>query len=205
MGFGMIENIKLAKVLMGLITMAAMALVSSQALAHGNLTMENDSCKLRIGRYQMHFAGYQPNDSTKSLKPYDEFCEDIPLSGPVYVVLDLVDPELRAMPISVQVLEDHGRDKDNIAPVVFEVPPESHPTGSLSYRYTFDKPGKFVGLVTAGSGAERVVARFPFSVGKQAGWLSYAVYLALILAAIGGVLFWALRSHSKVLNKMDAQ
>ena len=103
------------------------------------------------------------------------------------------------------MLEDRGRGKDNIAPVVFEVPPKSHPTGSLSYRYTFDKPGKFVGLVTAGSGADRIVARFPFSVGKQASWLSYVSYLVLILAAIGAVVFLALRSHNRVLNKMDAE
>ena len=155
----------IANSLKWVIALAFLALASSPAASHGSLSMDDDSCKLRIGRYQMHFAGYQPHDA-KSLKRYSEFCEDIPVSGPIYVVLDLIDPELRAMPISVQVLEDRGPNNDNIAPVVFEVPPKSHPTGSLSYRHTFDKPGNFVGLVIAGSGADRVVARFSFSVGK---------------------------------------
>ena len=199
----MVSRLKIAKCLFGAIALAVIALAPSPAFSHGGLTMDDDSCKLRIGRYQMHFAGYQPHDA-KSLKRYSEFCEDIPASGQIYVVLDLIDPELRAMPISVQVLEDRGQGNDNIAPVVFEVPPKSHPTGSLSYRHTFDKPGKFVGVVTAGSGADRVVARFPFSVGKTVSWWSYASYIILILVAIGAVLFWALRSHNKVLNEMGA-
>ena len=188
----------------GAIAMALMLMVPGESFAHGNLSMDDDRCKLRIGRYQMHFAGYQPNKAG-SLKLYSEFCEDIPAQGAVYVVLDLIDPELRAMPISVQVLEDRGQDNDHIAPVVFEMPPESHPTGSLSYRHTFEKPGKFVGLVTAGSGADRVVARFPFQVGKQIDWWTYASYLFLVLLAIGGILFWGMRSHDRVLDKMHEE
>ena len=199
----MIAKTKIARILIGAIALAAIAFVPSAAYSHGGLSMDDDRCKLKIGRYVMHFAGYQQHDA-KSLKRYSEFCEDIPARGQIYVVLDLIDPELRAMPISVQVLEDRGPGNDNIAPVVFEVPPESHPTGSLSYRHTFDKPGKFVGLVTAGSGADRVVARFPFSVGREVGWLTYVSYLIVLLAAIGVVLFWALRSHSKVLDNLDA-
>lgn len=200
----MVSRITIAKSLIAAIALVVIALAPMPAFSHGALAMDDDRCKLKIGRYQMHFAGYQPHGA-KSQKPFSEFCEDIPASGQVYVVLDLIDRELRAMPISVQVLEDRGPDKDNIAPVVFEVPPESHPTGSLSYRYTFDKPGRFVGLVTAGSGADRMVARFPFSVGRQVGWLTYASYLIVLLLAVGVVIFWALRSHNSVLNKMDAR
>jgi len=195
-------RLRIEKYLLGALALALIALAPGPAFSHGSLSMDEDKCKLKIGRYQMHFAGYMPHDA-KSLKRYSEFCEDIPASGQVYVVLDLIDPELRAMPIAVQVLEDRGRENDNIAPVVFEIPPESHPTGSLSYRYTFDKPGKFIGLVTAGTGADRVVARFPFSVGRQISWWTYASYLLIFLVAIGGVIFWALRSHNKVLNQID--
>ena len=198
----MIAKTEIARILVGAIALAALAFMPSAAYSHGGLSMDDDRCKLKIGRYVMHFAGYQQHDA-KSLKRYSEFCEDIPARGQIYVVLDLIDPELRAMPIAVQVLEDRGQGNDNIAPVVFEIPPESHPTGSLSYRYTFDKPGNFIGLVTAGTGADRVVARFPFSVGRQVSWWTYASYFLLLLVAVGGVMFWALRSHNTVLNRMD--
>lgn len=199
----MVAKFKMIKFLIGAMALALMALAPTPSQSHGSLSMDDDRCKLRIGRYKMHFAGYQPHDA-KSLKRFSEFCEDIPANGTIYVVLDLIDPELRAMPISVQVLEDRGRGNDNIAPVVFEMPPESHPTGSLSYRHTFDKPGNFIGLVTAGSGAERIVARFPFSVGKTTDWWTYASYLVLVLMVIGGIVYWGLRSHNRVLDEIAA-
>ena len=54
--------------------------------AHGGLSMEQDMCKLTVGPYMMHFAGYQ-EDAQRT-----EFCEDIPHKGPTIVVLDMVDP-----------------------------------------------------------------------------------------------------------------
>ena len=58
-------------------------LFSSQAQAHGGLALADDMCRLTIGPYNMHFTGYQP-DNTRN----KEFCEDIPATGRTVVVLD---------------------------------------------------------------------------------------------------------------------
>ena len=57
---------------------------STQAQAHGGLALAEDMCRLTIGPYNMHFTGYQP-DNTRN----KEFCEDIPATGRTVVVLDI--------------------------------------------------------------------------------------------------------------------
>lgn len=149
---------------------------SAQALAHGGLSIDQDLCKLRVGPYIMHFAGYQPG-----LAGAKEFCEDIPGTGPTTVVMDAVDGVLREMPIEVRIVVDTGDGRDRDTPPVVHLPPRLYPAGSVSFENTFDKPGKFVGYVIAGSQGEHV-ARFPFSVGAErpawGTWLAVAGFVA---------------------------
>jgi hypothetical protein len=62
-----------------------------------------------------------------------------------------------------------------------------YPSGSLNFEYEFSEPGKFVGLVTVGA-QEKIVSRFPFSVGRSHGWLGYLV-LSLLIAALAAGLY----------------
>jgi hypothetical protein len=128
------------------------------AYGHGGLSMEKDMCKLRVGAYAMHFTGYQPEVSGVT-----EFCEDIPKTGHTVVALDAVDDALRAIPIEVRIIRDTGEERDLDAITVLRLPPKLYPTGSVSFELVFDKPGKFVGLVTAGDKGQ-YASRFPFSV-----------------------------------------
>jgi len=151
---------------------------STQAQAHGGLSMAEDICKLQVGPYTIHFTGYQP-DSTRE----KEFCEDIPATGRTVVVLDYIEGELRSLPTEVRVIRDMGSEQDLQAITVFHMPPKVYPNGSVDFEYNFDKPGKFVGLVTVG-GKQEHVSRFPFSVGKPMAMWHYVV---VALAAIAGV------------------
>lgn len=151
-------------------------LAATHVQAHGGLSADKDLCKLRVGRYNMHFVGYQPG-----LTGAKEFCEDIPATGPTTVVMDAIDGELREMPIEVRIVPDTGDGRDRDAPPVIHLPPKVYPGGSVSFEYTFDKPAKFVGYVIGGERGEHV-ARFPFSVGASKGpwgtWLTVAGFLA---------------------------
>jgi hypothetical protein len=150
-----------------------------RAHAHGGLSMDEDTCKLRVGRYVMHFVGYQP-DSASGPK---EFCEDIPGTGRTIVVLDYVDPELRDLPTEVRVIRDTGAPHDKLEDVtLLHLPPQLYPTGSLNFEFNFREPGKFVGLVTVGD-KDKLESRFPFSVGRGQSWLHWALPVALIAAA----------------------
>ena len=156
---------------------------STQAQAHGGLALAEDMCKLRVGPYNMHFTGYQPDNSRNK-----EFCEDIPETGRTVVVLDYIEPELRPLPTEVRVIRDTGSEQDLQAVTVLHLPSKVYPSGSVNFEYSFDKPGKYIGLVTVGDKQEHV-SRFPFSVGESKvplppGYFMIAFAGIVVVAAI---------------------
>ena len=164
-------------------------LLASEAWAHGSVSMEDDTCKLRVGRYIMHFTGYQPETPSGP----KEFCEDIPEVANTVIVLDYLNEELRDLPAEVRIIRDTGSMENLDAITVLHVPPALHPSGSLSLEAKFSEAGKYVGLVTVGD-KEKAVARFPFSVGRQSAiWH----WLVLAAAAAGGLYFVGIRQRKK--------
>lgn len=156
---------------------------SGPVLAHGGLSMDDDKCVLRIGKHAMHFAGYLPESVGAK-----EFCEDIPEAGRTVIVLDAIDESLRSVPIEVRIIRDAGAGNDEGAETVFHLPPKVYATGSVPFEYKFEQTGKYVGLVTAGAGAQAQKSRFPFSVGGGAAAMSrYGVMIGIV--AVGALLF----------------
>ena len=166
------------------VLIAALLLGSTheRAVAHGGISMEKDICKLQLGSYSMHFTGYQP-EATGSR----EFCEDIPETGPTVMVLDAIDAALREIPIEVRIIRDTG-EKGNIeALTMLYVAPKRYPTGSISFDYNFEQPGKFIGLVTAGERGE-YVSSFPFSVASSRS--TYEKYLLILAVPVLGFVLY---------------
>ena len=97
-------------------------LFSTQARAHGGLALAEDMCRLTIGPYNMHFTGYQP-DNTRN----KEFCEDIPATGRTVVVLDYMEDALRPLPTEVRIIKDTGSEQDLQAITVLHLPPKVYP------------------------------------------------------------------------------
>jgi len=163
---------------------------STEAQAHGGLALAEDMCRLTIGPYNMHFTGYQP-DNTRN----KEFCEDIPATGRTIVVLDYMDDALRPLPTEVRVIRDTGSEQDLQAITVLHLPPKVYPNGTVNFEYNFAQPGKYVGLVTVGGTPEHI-SRFPFSVGEGKMWVppSYMI-IGLAGAAVVVVLIFALRGR----------
>lgn len=175
----------------------------NQAGAHGGLSADKDQCKLTIGKYLMHFTGYQP-EATGS----KEFCEDIPEVGHTIVVLDAIDQELRAIPLEIRVVRDTGDMSNLEAITIFHLPSTVYSSGSVSFEYKFDAPGKFVGLVTAGSGKDAVESRFPFSVASGgAKFAGYYPFVGIVLLGAGLYWFSSVRRKKKLYSEksgMDA-
>ena len=165
---------------------------STEAQAHGGLALAEDMCRLTIGPYNIHFTGFQP-DNTRN----KEFCEDIPETGRTIVVFDYMDDALRPMPVEVRVIKDTGSEQDLQAITILHLPSKVYPAGTINFEYNFDKPGKFVGLVTVGDKVDRV-SRFPFSVGEMKVPLppSYFMIAFAGVAVVAGI-FFALRGRGK--------
>lgn len=171
---------KVAVVCMASLAAALVGLPPSTAQAHGGLSMDSDICKLRLGPYNMHFTGYQPDSDGNK-----EFCEDIPKVGPTVIVMDEIEPELRDLPIEVRIISDTGNENDLDAITLVHLAPKVYVSGSVPLEYTFEKAGRYVGLVTAGEQGQ-YVSRFPFSVGvKRPPYGKYALLLGTVLLGFG--------------------
>jgi hypothetical protein len=179
--------------MVGCAVLAGGALVATQAQAHGGVSMAQDMCKLTVGPYVMHFSGYQPESSQEK-----QFCEDIPSTGQTIVVLDYIEQELRTLPAEIRIIKDTGSEENLEAITVFHVPAKVYPNGSIDFTYTFDKPGKFVGMVTVGD-KQQYISRFPFSVGdpKFFGKLLNIYMVPVVALAIVGAIFYFMRDRRK--------
>lgn len=157
---------------------ASMALLAASAAhAHGGLSMDQDMCKLVVGPYYMHFAGYQ-EDAQRT-----EFCEDIPHKGQTIVVLDFLDERLRSMPTEVEIRRVRDGQPPEQGEVVYRLEPRVYPRGTLTLRHDFKEDGNYVGLVWAGD-KRQYASVFPFAVGRDQSARWYALGAAA-LAALG--------------------
>lgn len=155
---------------------------AAPAQAHGRLGAAEGRCRLFVGPDIMNFTGYLPYASK------NEFCEDIPSTGPMIMVFDAEQDELRDMMIELRIVKDLGsEEKENAdieAATVAYRPPRTYPTGTINFEHDFREAGYFVGIVTVnGAHGERWVSRFPFSVGESF-MRALPVYITLGLGVI---------------------
>ncbi|MBH0201656.1 MAG: hypothetical protein HP496_04985 [Nitrospira sp.] len=92
------------------------------AYAHGNVAMEEDSCVQRVGGSLVHFNAYQPQHEVTA-----QYCTEIPGAGDTFLVVDLVDPNLRHLPVGVRVVKGLSETADD--QTVAYWPPALHPDG----------------------------------------------------------------------------
>lgn len=174
--------------------------VGEKAEAHGGVSMEDDICLMKLGPFRSHFTGYQPEKRSTQ-----EFCEDIPETGNVVMVMDFMSDELRAMQTDFRIirdvkkigitatLEDLGAEEDIRKATVFYKEPSRYPHGTLSASYRFEGEGMFIGMVTAtADDGTKYVSVFPFSVGVRTYW-RYLVMLAVSFAAAFALYRYATR------------
>jgi hypothetical protein len=90
--------------------------------AHGKVAMEEDPCVQRVGGNLVHFNAYQPQHAANA-----QYCTEIPAAGDTFLVVDLVDPSLRTLPVGVRVVRGLRETADN--QTVAYWPPTTHPDG----------------------------------------------------------------------------
>ena len=177
------------------VVMLAVGVPFSAQAQHGGHELEKNFCILQVGPYGMHLTGYQPDNSHNK-----EFCGEVPETGRTVLVLDYIDGDLRPLPVEIRVIRDTGSEQDLQAITVLHIPPKVYPGGFVNFEYNFDKPGKFVGLVSAGIKQEHV-ARFPLSVGESTA-VSHFMHYIMIIVPLAGIavvaaIFFFLRGRRK--------
>jgi hypothetical protein len=152
------------------------------AMAQHGHELAADTCVLQAGPYKMYFHSYLPD------MYYDrQFCQELPAIGNAVLVLDFVEQELRSLPVEVRVISDTGSEGNLEASTIAHLPAKVYPTGSIDVKYNFDKPGKFVGLVSVGEKQEHV-SRFSFSVGETGAVSHLMHYITLFVPVLVGLI-----------------
>lgn len=173
-----------------LIFSLSLALYINVVFAHGGVAFEEDACVINIGFLKAHFTGYQPQSAGNK-----EFCEDIPDLGESIFVIDYLHEFLNQIPVDFRIIEDvnnfgvfaNWTDIETIEDIdrdtVFYQPPVRRPGGEMTVEYTFNKPGSYIGIVTAQHPTEDKIYRavFQFQVGDQPyGYLPVIVVLIIL-------------------------
>ena len=118
-------------------------LYPSIAVAHAGTDLEVDPCVRWAGESAVHFNAYQPQYELKA-----QYCTDIPKAGETFLIVDLVDPALRTVPVGLRVVKGN---KSNVveAQTVADWQPSHHPTGVISGEINLDE-GLYTVIITAG-------------------------------------------------------
>lgn len=120
--------------------MLVMTFYTSTAGAHGKVAMEDDSCMRRIGENMIHLSAYQPQVDEEG-----HYCTDIPKVGSTIMVIDLVDPALREMPIGLKIIKG---DRAEGGEIITDLRPAIYRDGVISMQKALEQ-GKYLIQVTA--------------------------------------------------------
>ena len=120
------------------------ALCPGAAAAHGDAPMELDPCMRQAGESVVHFSTYQPQHELKA-----QYCTEIPKTGETFMVVDLVDPALRNVPVGMLVVKGvDGTIDGTEAQTVADWRPSHHPDGVVRGEAKLDE-GLYRVIITA--------------------------------------------------------
>jgi hypothetical protein len=118
------------------------ALYPGVAAAHEGADLEVDPCVRWVGESAIHLSSYQPQYELRS-----QYCTDIPKTGKTFLVVDLVDPALRSVPVGMRIVKGSGSNEAE-AQTVADWRPSHHPTGVVSGETNLDE-GLYRVIITA--------------------------------------------------------
>ena len=163
------------KRVLGLFCFVFTAFSLSVVWAHGGVGIEKDPCVRRAGPYLIHFAVYQPQFNSA-----EEYCTAVPKAGNTILVFDLVDSELRSLPLTIQVVGASGAPQPK---TVLYVPSQTYPTGVVNAEAKLDQPGTYTVSVTLEGFTHPI--QFPLRVAMWASGFVVFVGVLFLGAALG--------------------
>jgi hypothetical protein len=164
----------------------AVAFHAGAAAAHGKESLEEDSCVRRIGENMVHLSAYQPQYDASA-----QYCTEIPKGGDTYLVVDLVDPAMREMPIGMRVVKGTNEAEDE---TVSLVRPAYHPDGVIRGETSLDQ-GLYTVIITA-EGLPPLRYQYPLRVQmiNYANIFRTAVGPLIVLLLLGLLLYKLMKS-----------
>ncbi len=155
------------KYLMALCSSALLLVTwTSQVGAHGGESMggmdKGDACVQKRGHYMVHFSAYQQQygeavigmlqevGSEKLKREFQSYCEGVPKTGKMAITFDLLNEEMRELPISVQIVEagedqgkSHEEGQGEHAHAVVSLPPTVYRDGTIRLNADIPTAGHY--------------------------------------------------------------
>jgi len=165
------------------------ALYPGAAAAHEGADLDVDPCVRWVGESSVHFNAYQPQYELKA-----QYCTDIPKTGETFLVVDLVDPALRNVPVGLRIVKGSGSNEAE-AQTVANWRPSHHPTGVVSGETTLDA-GLYRVIITAEG---RNPLRYQYLLRVQ--MIDYQKLIRTVVVPLLGVLLMAWLGYKLVRSK----
>jgi hypothetical protein len=115
------------------------AFYAGAAMGHGKVSLEEDNCVRQAGGNMVHLSTYQPQYDQN-----EQYCTNLPAAGDTYLVVDLLDQNLRNMPVGIKVFRGSAEEGEAVA----QINANYHPDGVVSGVGKLDK-GLYSVVVTA--------------------------------------------------------
>jgi hypothetical protein len=125
--------------LLGVMAILAAGFNTGTVYAHGAEPLEDDSCTRRSGENMVHLSVYQPQVDITG-----HYCTNIPSAGNTVLVIDLVDPPLREMPISVKLIKGSSEEGE----VLGQIRTALYEDGVINTQQVLEK-GEHLLVITA--------------------------------------------------------
>lgn len=155
-------------------------LYSTAVSAHGRESLEEDSCVRRIGENMVHLSAYQPQ-----FEPTAQYCTEIPKGGDTFLVIDLIDPAMRDMPIGMKVVRGTSEEDE----MVTQLRPAYHPDGVIQGQTSLDQ-GLYTVFITA-EGVPPLRYQYPLRVQM----INYAEIFRAAVGPLIGLLLLAVLGY----------
>ena len=156
-------------------------------------------CLVANDFYAVHFSAMQIGRQSGEPSDYMKYCQEIPVTGLTFLTLDMLDRDVRSLPIALKVVQEEldANGVPNNQKVLVEVSAKIYKNGTVDTKYEFTQPGHYAVIAEFGEPDGLVTEddrlRIPFTVAMSAvqttPWLKYAFWLCLAGLLLASVYF----------------
>lgn len=153
-------------------------------------------CSVTKGKYRVHFTAYQEPKGLQGGAYLEKYCQDVPLTGQIFVTLDVYLTHganiVRDRPVAVRFLEGAPGAED--AQTLLELPSKIYSSGIIEARPTFSEAGQYHVTVAIGENVpEEDLITIPLRVGMGSG--SFGLLPLVLILIFGGIAYFVYDSY----------
>jgi hypothetical protein len=157
-------------------------------------------CLVANDFYAVHFSAMQLGRQSGEPSDYMKYCQEIPVAGLTFLTLDMLDRDVRSLPIALQLVQEeldaNGMPMNH--KVLLEIPSKIYKSGTADTKYEFTAPGHYAVIAVFGDPNDGVVSeddrlRIPFTVAMTGAttvpWLKYAFWICMLGVIAASIYF----------------